>query len=99
LYDVPQPLQHIPGRVLTISPLQALFVMNSPFMQEQAAALAKSVEKEADAKDRVRALYRKIVARDPNPNEMDASLSYLSHATMNEYAQALLSTNEVIFWP
>ena len=98
LYDVPQPVMHTPARILTISPLQALFVMNSPFMQEQAALLAKSVESEAQPGDKVRDLYRKILARDPNPKERDLGLSYLRQATIAQYAQALLSTNEVIGW-
>ena len=41
LYDFPAPMQHSPMREPTLNPLQQLFVMNSGFVQEQAAALAK----------------------------------------------------------
>ena len=99
LYDVPPPVQHIPARILTISPLQALFVMNSPFMEEQAAVLANAVENESQPADKVRTLYRKVLARDPSPGEIDASLGYLQQATVAQYAHALLSANEVVFWP
>ena len=37
LYDFPDPMMTAPRRELTTSPLQQLFVMNSPFMQERAA--------------------------------------------------------------
>lgn len=102
LYDVPQPMQHIPMRLVTINPLQALFVMNSTFIQDQAATLAKAVENERKPEDKIRALYRKVFARDPNPAEIELGLNYLDHlggADLAQYAQALLSTNEVIFWP
>ena len=44
LYDFPDPMMTAPQRELTTSPLQQLFVMNSPFMQERAADLVKRVE-------------------------------------------------------
>jgi hypothetical protein len=99
LYDVQQPMGHIPMRTQTINPLQALFVMNSSFFQEQAASLAKAVENEAQPEDKVRALYRKIFAREATGKDLDLGLTYLSKATVPQYAQALLATNEVIFWP
>ncbi len=40
------PTQTSPGRDLTTTSLQQLFVMNSAFMEEQAAALVKRVENE-----------------------------------------------------
>ena len=50
LYDVPAPLAHIPMRQPTLNPLQALFVMNSSFVQEQAEALAEQVRRRSDAR-------------------------------------------------
>jgi hypothetical protein len=44
-------------------------------------------------------MYRAAFSRDPTPKELDLALSYLSKATLAQYAQALLATNEVIFWP
>ena len=98
LYDFPDAMQTSPGRDLTTTPLQQLFLLNSPFLQEQAAALAKGVEKEHDAAAKVRALYHRVLARDPSPKEIDLAISYLARASLAEYAQALLSTNEVISW-
>ena len=37
--------------------------------------------------------------REPSPKELDLALSYLEKGTLAQYAQALLATNEVIFWP
>jgi hypothetical protein len=99
LYDFPDATQTSPARDLTITPLQQLYVMNGKFVREQADALAKSIATEQNDAAKIRALYRKILARDPNATEIDLALSYLKQGTMVEYAQVLLATNEEIFWP
>jgi hypothetical protein len=103
LYDFPSANLHSPERELTTTPLQQLFVMNSPFIQSQAEALVKLVEAkpagEPDTAAKVRAMYRRVLARDPSAKELDLAMSYLTGSTLQQYAQALLSSNEVIFWP
>jgi hypothetical protein len=99
LYDAPPPMAHSPMRHLTINPLQALFVMNSGFVQTLASELAKAVENKATPAEKVQALYRKVFARDADPEELSLGVTYLRTANVARYAQALLSTNEVIFWP
>jgi hypothetical protein len=104
LYDFPDPTMTAPQRDLTTSPLQQLFVMNSPFMKERAEDLVKAVDKDtrdaAEDAARVRDMYRRVLDRDPSPKELDLALSYIGGgAKLEEYAQALLATNEVIFWP
>ena len=47
LFDFPEATMHSPGREVTTTPLQQLFVMNGSFMQDQAAALARSVGESA----------------------------------------------------
>ncbi len=99
LYDFPNPFQHSPGRSLTITPLQELFVLNSPFMKQVSVAVARSVEQDAEGVSRVRGLYRMILSRDPSPSEITAGVSYLNSATVERFAQVLLATNEKAFWP
>ena len=99
LYDFPDPMMTAPQRELTTSPLQQLFIMNSPFLQERAAHLAARVSATAELPGKVRDLYHLAVNRDPAPKEIDTALSYLDKGTLNQFAQALLASNEVIFWP
>ncbi len=99
LYDFPNPFQHSPARGLTITPLQELFVLNSPFIKQLSATLAKSVEAEADVRTRVKILYRKILSRDPGVVESKAAISYINSASLEQFAQVLLATNEEVFWP
>ncbi len=99
LYDFPNPFQTSPTRGLTITPLQELFVLNSPFIKQLSSALAKAVEPEVDPAARVRSLYRKILLRDPSVAERKVALNYLSSASLEQFAQVLLATNEEVFWP
>jgi hypothetical protein len=99
LYDVPAPLAHIPMRQPTLNPLQALFVMNSAFVQDQAGALAEQVANERSTEAAIQSLYRKVFSRDASPDEVALGVAYVRASNFANYAQALLSTNEVIFWP
>ncbi|MCU1262354.1 MAG: hypothetical protein JWO80_5239 [Bryobacterales bacterium] len=96
LYDFPDATMTSPARDLTTTPLQQLFVMNSQFIQDRAVALVKIVENEPD---KIRAMYHRVLLRDPTPKEIDLGASYVNGSALAEYAQAILSTNEVIFWP
>jgi hypothetical protein len=44
-------------------------------------------------------MYRYAVDRDPTSQELDTALTYLNKGTLAQFAQALLASNEVIFWP
>jgi hypothetical protein len=99
LYDLPDPSQHSPARDVTITPLQQLFVFNSAFVEEQAAVLSSGVEHGSSDRGKVRDLYRRTLARDPDAEELDLALSYLRQSTLPRLAQALLGTNEFIYWP
>ncbi len=99
LFDFPDPMMTAPRRELTTSPLQQLFVLNSPFMQERAMDLVKLVDSQSDASFKIRDMYRDALHRNPTPNEIDRALSYLDKGTLTQFAQALLASNEVIFWP
>ncbi len=66
LYDFPDPTSHSPRRQNTTTPLQQLFVLNSPFVQRRAAALVKRLETldQANTANRVRAAYRVLFGRE-----------------------------------
>jgi hypothetical protein len=99
LFDFPEATMHSPNRETTTSPFQQLFVMNSPFMREQAAGLVKTVAKETEVTAKIRAMYHRVLVRDPNEHELELATQYLASGSLAEYAHALLCTNEVIFWP
>lgn len=70
-------------RFQTTVPQQALFMMNSGFVQEQARHLAQRPElKTLPDAARIRVLYRLLFQRNPAPDELAAGLDYLRRAAM-----------------
>ncbi|MCM3879688.1 MAG: DUF1553 domain-containing protein, partial [Vicinamibacterales bacterium] len=102
LFDFPEATQTAPGRDVTTSTLQQIFLMNGAFIQNLAEAAAASASASSgvtgDA-EQVAVLYRKILARNPTEAEMKSALAYLQKGTLTRFAQVLLSTNEEIFLP
>jgi hypothetical protein len=95
-YDFPDATQTSPGRELTITPLQQLFVLNGPFLGAQSQLLANGLAA-AEHRQQIEELYRKVLSRLPTPNEIDLAQQYLAQGSLQEYAHVLLSTNEVLF--
>jgi hypothetical protein len=110
LFDFPDPSNHSPDRQPTTTSLQQLFVLNSPFMQQQAQSLADMLTKEANtvqegptaADALVRRAYAQVFARAPSATEAELGRHYLGeNATdttrLRAYSQALLGSNEFLF--
>ena len=79
-FDFASPDQHAPMRYVTTVPQQALFFLNSPFVAEQARALAArpEVTSAPTASGKITNLYHLIFAREPDKAEMEAGLKFLS---------------------
>ena len=99
LFDFPEATQTAPGRDITTSTLQQIYLMNGGFMQNLAEAAAKAAASATGEAEQIGLLYRRILARDPSAAEMKSALTYLQKGTLQRYAQVLLSTNEEIFLP
>ncbi|MBI85988.1 MAG: hypothetical protein CMJ81_22560 [Planctomycetaceae bacterium] len=105
-FDMADPSACTARRPETTVPQQALFALNSTFVLEQAVSLAASTGSEQPTDDslRVRRLYHRVYARDPNPDELAIALQYI-HAqsadakldSWTKYAQVLLAANEFMF--
>ena len=93
LFDFPDPNATSEKRVLTTTPLQNLFVLNSPFMIEQSQALAKHVQGD----DRIEKLYALLFARSPTTEEVALAKAYLKQGAWNAYVHALLASNEMMY--
>lgn len=71
-FDFASPDIHTPMRLNTTVPQQALFLMNSPFLVEQAEQLAArdNVAQKATPEERITALYETVFQREPAPEEI-----------------------------
>ncbi len=78
-FDFASPQKHTSKRPYTTIPTQTLFMLNSPFVMEQAAHVAKSALAGAakDESNLVKNLYRKVLARQPSPGELQQAVRFL----------------------
>jgi hypothetical protein len=104
-FDYPDANVHAEARSATTTPLQKLFVLNSPFLLERARALAArlAAEETAGGEARVRRAYRLLLGRDPEAAEMELALEFLGRpaptgmSRWEEYAHVLLAANEMTY--
>jgi hypothetical protein len=77
IFDGPDTNTSSDVRARSTVPLQALYLMNSPFVQEQAAAFAERLfEAGCDASDRIDRAYEIAWGRLPEPLERDRALEF-----------------------
>jgi hypothetical protein len=109
-FDFPVPDQCLERRPRTTVPQQALFVMNSPFVLEQARALASQPEimERRDPAKRVDALFGRVFGRHSTQSESVACVGFIHGAEQEslpengltaweQLAQVLLMSNEAVF--
>jgi hypothetical protein len=112
-FDFASPDLSTERRPRTTVPQQALFSMNSPLVIEQARALSARPEVACTPapEAQVTALYRRILARAPDPAELQAARKFLATDPiqandapagsrldpMQQLAHVLLMTNELLF--
>ena len=109
IHDFPEPTAHSPGRSRTITPLQQLYVLNAPFLADQAQRILRRLpDRSLDAQ--LNWLYEQVYSRSPAPEETELARRYLSGSTVPDshsvaptekrwlsYIHALLSLNEFLF--
>jgi hypothetical protein len=95
LFDFPAPLASSESRMSTNVPLQRLYFMNSAFVEKRAGVLAGKLS--GANPERIRAAYRTLFARDPDPEELTLGEQYVAQSGWTSYTRALLSSNEFLF--
>ncbi|MEQ8788127.1 MAG: PSD1 and planctomycete cytochrome C domain-containing protein [Pirellulaceae bacterium] len=110
-FDFANPDQSSDGRPQTTVPQQALYLMNSPLVVEQAKSLiARSEVQQAAAADaKIAALYAITLSRPPSEAELQVGRDFVASAAApaeqgavkltpwQQYAQLLLMTNEFLY--
>src|SRR5262249_27315651 len=97
LFDFPDPNNTREQRLLTNSPMQRLFFLNSSFVVQQAKALAERLNAgAADDNTKIEKAYLLLYGRPPKPAEVQLGLDLLRQRkdAWTQYAQVLLSSNE-----
>ncbi len=85
-----------PRRVMTTVPQQALFAMNSTFVLGRAKALASRPAK-TEAANTITHLYLAVFGRDPTADELAWCGEFRQAGSLEQLAQVLLMSNELMF--
>ncbi|MBL8216987.1 MAG: PSD1 domain-containing protein [Bryobacterales bacterium] len=97
IFDFPDPNASAEQRTVTVGPMQRLFFMNSPFVANQAKALAERLGREANEDAaRIRIAYERLYGRPATDEEVRLGLEFLGAdgKPWPQYAQVLLSAAE-----
>ena len=93
-----------PRRRTSVTPLQALSLFNGDFVNEEAAALARRIRREAGGGigEQVRLAYRLAFSRSPTPEEAGHFAKFLGQAentgdALTGFCRVLLNANEFVY--
>jgi len=95
LFDFPNPQATSESRMSTLVPPQRLYLMNSPFVEQRAGALAQKLT--GTNEEKVRGAYRRLYAREPDAVELKLGLEFTGQGSWTQYARVLLGSNEFLF--
>ena len=101
VFDCPDASQSVPKRSRSTTPLQALNLLNSSFLMQQADLFSDRLKKDAGTNtvDQVNRAFSLCFNRFPSSAEVrDASL-FIESEGLSQFARALLNTNEFVFIP
>jgi mono/diheme cytochrome c family protein len=97
--DCPDPSVKTPRRAVTTTPLQALGLMNDPFVLRQARALAARVRSEAPCglAAQVERMFRLTLGRTPDGPEGERAARLVRGAGLEELAWTLFNSSEFLY--
>ena len=98
-FDCPDGGQIAPKRVRSTTPLQALNLLNSDFILQQAGFFAARLEREAgkDPKAQIRLAFELAYSRLPDAQEAGAAQALVARHWLTIFCRALFNSNEFIF--
>lgn len=99
-FDCPDASQPVPQRSRSTTPLQALNLLNSAFVIEQADRFAKRLEAEsASTEGRIRRAFELCFQREPSPEELADATAFIGQEGLVPFTRAMLNANEFVFIP
>jgi hypothetical protein len=105
MHDFPEASSHSPRREPTTTPLQQLFLLNSPWVRQRAAELQQRLAP-LNETERIQTAWQLLFARLPDADETQSALDFIHSLTAagnpeagvwQDYLQVLFSLNELHF--
>jgi hypothetical protein len=99
MFDTPDAGSVCSKRARSTTALQALNLLNSPFVLRQAEELAARLEREAVNEPglQIRRAFQLAFGREPEPNESTEALALRTEHGLPAFCRALLNANEFAF--
>ena len=98
-FDLPDPNHETGRRNTTTVPTQALYLLNSPFVQQRAKAVADRVMQQSSSpRERVIHVYRGILQRQPTNSEADDALAFVSELQKTAAEGSATPIGETLAW-
>jgi len=99
LFDCPDGGQSVPRRGLSTTPLQALNLLNSGFVMQQAGLLAERLQRETgtDRQRQVARAFELAFGRTPSLAESAESVAFVEAEGLTAMCRAFLNANEFLF--
>lgn len=99
-FDCPDASQVVPKRSRSTTPLQALNLLNSTFLMQQAGLLAERLARAStDPREQVRLAWQLCFQRPPQQAEIEDALAFIQAEGPAQFCRALLNANEFVFIP
>ena len=100
-FDCPDPAVATPQRSVSNTPVQALTLLNNPFVLKQAGFLSRRIEREAgaDRSAQIRRAYELLYGRAPNQRELALGEKFLAAQSLSLYCRTLVNANEFLYVP
>jgi mono/diheme cytochrome c family protein len=97
--DCPDPSVKTPRRAVTTTPLQALGLMNDPFVLRQARAMAARVRSEVTCgvAGQVERMFRLTLGRAPDGAERERAIRLVGDAGLEDLAWTLFNASEFLY--
>lgn len=98
-FDCPDPSAKAPRRAVTVTPLQALALLNNSFVLRMADRLAERVQHEAGANvdAQIEALFRLAYGRTVRKDERIAIAPFIASYGLPEFCRVVLNSNEFLY--
>jgi hypothetical protein len=97
--DCPDPSVATARRTLTTTPLQALSLLNNPFMERSAAKWAERLQRESpnDLAGQLRRAYRLAFGREATSEEIRSGSRFAARHGTSQFCLVLLNANEFMY--
>ncbi len=98
-FDCPDGSQTMPNRNRSTTALQALNLLNSPFMIQQANFFADHLQSQAEASPvhQVELAYQILFSRRPEADELQDAIRFIQQHGLPAFCRAMLNANEFLY--